>query len=59
VGVVNLLLDNNGVVAQARVEGPPLAGTATGRCVELKFEEVTFPAFSGVPVRMKRAFVLH
>jgi hypothetical protein len=57
-GYVNVVLDPNGVVPSARLDQGPLAGTAAGRCIERMYEAVTFPPFSGAPIRVAKSFVL-
>jgi hypothetical protein len=57
-GYVTVVLDPNGAVQSARLDRGSLAGTAVGRCIERIYEAVTFPPFSGAPIRVAKSFVL-
>jgi serine/threonine protein kinase len=43
-----------GRAVDAHLEGPPFAGTPTGRCVSAQFRAITVPPFGGEPVVIRR-----
>jgi serine/threonine protein kinase len=43
-----------GRAVDAHLEGPPFAGTPTGRCISSQYRAITVPPFDGQPVVMRR-----
>lgn len=48
----------NGSVDAAAVDGPPFAGTQSGKCIEQLFRKAHVPPFSGPPVIVHRSFTI-
>lgn len=48
----------DGRPTSTKIEDPPFAGTAAGKCVETKFREVRVPKFSGAPVPVRAPFII-
>jgi hypothetical protein len=57
-GHVTLTLAPSGLVSSATIDDGPYRGTPIGRCIEERFRTARVPAFTGIPRRVGKSFVM-